>query len=187
MRQRAMLIVAAALLPVSMAGLGAGCGSNITVNPGSGGAGDGGDFLFLVGGGGSSATTTPDGGMPDGDLPDYEDPGCPDQPPPLEMFSCDPFDQSNGDCLPEEGCYIFVDYPSQPCGQEIYGSSCLPSGTATQGEACNGALDCAAGFVCVISGSGTQCVELCSLTGPNSCPPGLVCEPIDVVGYGGCL
>jgi len=186
MRQRALLILAAALLPVVTAGLGTGCGSKITVTPGTGGGGDGGHFIFLDGGGGSTSTM-PDGGMPDGDLPDYEDPGCPDQPPPLEMFTCDPYDQNSGQCLPEEGCYIYVDYPSAPCGQEVYGSSCLPAGNATQGESCGGALDCAAGFVCVITGSGTQCVELCSLTGPNTCPPGLVCEPIDVVGFGGCL
>jgi hypothetical protein len=30
-------------------------------------------------------------------------------------------------------------------------------------------------------------VELCALTGDMACPAGLVCEPIDVMGFGGCL
>jgi hypothetical protein len=187
MALRAWLVFATLVFPVTAAALGAGCGSKISVQPpGSGGAGEGGDFLFLTGGGGTDKPK-PDAGMPDGSLPDYEDPGCPNQPPPLEQFICDPYAQGNGDCLPDEGCYIFVDYPSEPCGQEIYGSACLPSGNATQGQACGGATDCAGGFVCVISGSGTQCVQLCTLTGASNCPPGLVCEPIDVVGFGGCL
>ncbi|MEZ4440140.1 MAG: hypothetical protein R3B72_13670 [Polyangiaceae bacterium] len=186
MSQRALLIVAAGMLPLSVTALGGGCGTTITItNPGTGGRGEGGEYRFLTGGNGG--TDDPDADLPDGDLPDYDDPGCPDKPPPIEDFQCDPYAQNNGDCLPEEGCFIFVDYPSQPCGQEVYGSACLPEGTGQQGSSCGGALDCAGGFVCVISGSGTQCIQLCSLSGNSGCPPGLVCEPIDVVGFGGCL
>lgn len=186
MSLRACLLGVAALLPLSLASLGSGCGSTITVQPppdddedGSGGQGG---FLFVTGGGG----TTPDGGQSDA-LPDYEDPGCPNKPPPLEDFQCDPYDQLNGDCLSGEGCYIYVQYPSEPCGQEVYGSFCSPAGNGQQGDPCGGGLDCAGGHVCVITGSGTQCVELCSLEGNTGCPPGLVCEPIDVEGFGGCL
>lgn len=185
--RRAYLIVAAALLPIAAGSLGSGCGSNIVVVPPSETTGEGGDggFLFLDGGGG---TNQPAGGAPnDGGLPDYDDPGCDDQPPPLEAFDCDPYNQFNGDCGPGEGCYIYVDYPSMPCGQEVYGSFCSPAGTGQQGASCGGGQDCAPAHVCVITGSGTQCVELCPLTGPDGCPPGLVCEPIDVEGFGGCL
>lgn len=131
-------------------------------------------------------------GMPmsddDGSLPDpYDDPGCPDAPPPIEAFDCDPYKQGNGDCPPGEGCYIYVDYPDAPCEQEIYGSMCRPAGSGQQGEGCGSGLGCAGGFACVITGSGTQCVQLCSLNGPSGCPAGLVCEPIDVKGFGGCL
>ena len=60
-------------------------------------------------------------------------------------------------------------------------------GTGQQGAGCQGGQACAAGFACVVSGSGDQCVQLCELQGGSSCPPGLVCEPIDVKGFGGCL
>jgi hypothetical protein len=50
-----------------------------------------------------------------------------------------------------------------------------------------GFQDCGAGFVCVVSGSGNQCIQLCPLTGKDGCAPGLSCEPIDVEGFGGCL
>ena len=111
----------------------------------------------------------------------------PDQPPPIEDFVCDPYAQFNGDCPEGEACYIFVEYPYEPCGQEVYGSFCAPPGGGEQGDICNGGFDCAAGHVCVITGSGTQCVALCPLTGDDGCPPGMVCEPIDVEGFGGCL
>jgi hypothetical protein len=118
---------------------------------------------------------------------EYVDPGCPDAPPPIKDFQCDPYQQGNGNCGPGEGCYIYVDYPDEPCGQEVYGAICIPVGPGGQGDTCGGAQDCGGGFVCVVTGSGTQCVQLCPLQGNDNCPPGLVCEPIDVEGFGGCL
>jgi hypothetical protein len=185
MTHKAWLIPAAALFPFVMAAVGSACGTTVSVQGPSEGNDGGGGFIFIDGG--SGGDHTPDGGPPDGSLPDYTDPGCPDKPPPLENFECDPYTQNNGDCLPEEGCYIYVDYPSEPCGQEIYGSLCIVGGNGQQGDTCNGAQDCGGGFVCVITGSGTQCVQLCQLSGESGCAPGLVCDPIDVVGFGGCL
>ncbi len=184
--QRAYFILAAALFPVAAGSIGAGCGTDVVImqEPPSGAGGDGG-FVFLDGGGGTNQPVG--GGLPDGGLPDYVDPGCENQPPPIQDFSCDPYAQGNGDCGPGEGCYIFVDYPSVPCGQEVYGSYCALAGTGQQGAACGGGQDCAPSHVCVITGSGTQCVQLCQLSGPDGCPQGLVCEPIDVDGFGGCL
>jgi hypothetical protein len=183
MTHKAWLIPAAALAPFALAALAGACGSTVNVAGPTGGNG-GDDFIFLGGGG---ADGKPDAQPPDGSLPDYEDPGCQNQPPPIEDFQCDPYKQGNGDCPPGEGCYIYVDYPNEPCGQEIYGSVCFLGGNGTQGSACNGAQDCGGGYVCVITGSGTQCVQLCQLVGETGCPAGLVCEPIDVVGFGGCL
>jgi hypothetical protein len=181
---RPFLLAMAATLPIVAASLGSGCES-VTVQPGDGGEGGSGGFLFLDGGGG---THLPVGGHgPDSGLPDFMDPGCGDPLPPLQDFQCDPYDQFNGDCMAGEGCYIYVQYPSEPCGQEIYGALCLPAGMGEQGASCSGGQQCAPGHVCVITGSGTQCVHLCSLTGKDGCPPGLVCEPIDVEGFGGCL
>jgi len=174
-----------ALAATGVAALAAGCGPAVVTVPGGGG-GFGGE-----GGNGSHTTTTTgpggyDGGWYDA-LPDYVDPGCPDAGGPIQQFDCDPYHQFNGDCMPGEGCYIYVSYPSEPCGQETYGSVCAPSGPGGQNAPCGGAQDCSGGFVCVVSGSGNQCVKLCPISGNSSCPPGLVCEPIDVEGFGGCL
>jgi hypothetical protein len=181
---RHLLIVVVGLAVPAAALIGGGCGSTVTVAPaGQGGGGEGGGFLFLDAGEDVKDATPP----PQDVVSDYTDPGCPDKPPPIYDYQCDPYDQNNGDCPPGEACYIYVDYPSEPCGQEIYGAYCYPEGTGSQGAPCAGGLDCAAGFVCVVSGSGNQCVQLCHLTGDSGCPPGFVCEPIDVEGFGGCI
>ena len=73
------------------------------------------------------------------------------------------------------------------CGAETYGSLCYYAGTGTQSTPCESPDQCSAGYVCVASGAGNQCVQLCSLTEPGSCPDGMVCEAVDVPGYGGCL
>ncbi len=185
MTHRAYLVGTAALLGGLLGSLAGGCGSSVTVAPeGVAGSGGEGGYIFLDAGTGGP----PSDAQPVQDaLPDYEDPGCPDQPPPIEDFACDPYDQDNGDCPPGEGCYIYVEYPYEPCGQEVYGSYCHLPGGGQQGDVCNGGMDCAVSHVCVITGSGTQCVQLCPLTGDDGCPSGMVCEPIDVEGFGGCL
>jgi hypothetical protein len=185
MRRHLFLLVAGLSLPAFTASIAAsGCGEVIVIEPDEDG-GVGGD---------ARADAKPDGKphFDGGDagpdvLPDYVDPGCPDAGPPITDYQCDPYSQGNGNCLPGEGCFIFVQYPSEPCAQEIYGALCAPSGPGSQGDACGGATDCGGGFVCVVSGSGNQCVKLCKLTGEDGCPTGLVCEPIDVEGFGGCL
>ena len=159
-----------------------GCGNTvIEVKQGDGGAGNGGAAGSAGTGGGY-----PDAGPDVKDaLPDYVDPGCPESGPPPTDFECDAFDQTG--CGPGEGCYISVQYPDEPCAQEIYGSYCAPSGPGAQGDPCGGGPDCGAGFCCVITGFGTQCVQLCPLTGSSGCPDGLTCEAIDVEGFGGCF
>jgi hypothetical protein len=166
----------------------AGCGSEVNVTAPStiaGGEGGAGGYTFLDGGGGTTPKPPPP--EDDDDLPPVNDPGCPDKPPPKHDFQCDPYNQGNGDCMPDEACYIFVEYPSEPCGQEIYGAFCAFAGPGGQGDPCNGGFDCGAGHVCVISGSGKQCIKLCKLEGISGCPVGMICEPIDVEGFGGCL
>ncbi|MBM4358495.1 MAG: hypothetical protein FJ096_10350 [Deltaproteobacteria bacterium] len=163
------------------------CGSEVQVPDAASSSGQGGDYVFIAGSGGTGASPPQPPPPPPPVPPPYDDPGCPDAPPPLEDYTCDPFALDGGGCLAGEACQIYVQYPSEPCGQEIYGSACVPAGTGVQGEGCMGGQDCGAGFVCVITGSGTQCVQLCKLDGPSGCPSGLVCEPIDVKGFGGCL
>lgn len=184
MRARFFLLTSSLALSVTTGGvIAAGCGPSVVQTATGGAGGTGGE------GGSPWSSSVSSGGFDAGldALPDYVDPGCPDAGPPIEEFDCDPYHQFNGDCMPGEGCYIFVGYPSEPCGQETYGSLCLPAGSGTQNSPCGGAQDCGAGFVCVVSGSGDQCVQLCQLQGISGCPAGLVCEPIDVEGFGGCL
>lgn len=173
-----------AVLPSAVAGLGTACSDTIVIpRDGEGGAGYGGEGTGLI----PSSTTTSGFDAGKDATSDYVDPGCPNPQPPIYDFACDPYEQGNGDCAPGEGCYIYVQYPSDPCGQEVYGAFCMSVGPGQQGDPCGGAQDCGAGHVCVVTGAGTQCVELCPLVGPSGCPSGLVCEPIDVEGFGGCL
>lgn len=170
-------------MPLPVLGFASGCGHTVIVDdPSVGGPGGGAGSPRGSGGGGG-------GGADPGDDPleEYIDPGCPEVVPPITDFRCDPYDQTNGICGPGEGCFIYVQYPREPCGQEIYGSYCALAGTGVQGDPCGGGQRCAAGFTCVVTGSGTQCVELCPLSGDDTCAPGFVCEPIDVEGMGGCL
>jgi hypothetical protein len=180
MRTRSLLLFGLAFPVATAAGVALdGCGTVVVTAPsGRGGSGAGGGAS--EGGGGGEG-----GGLSDASS-EYVDPGCPDAGPPITMDMCNPFNQGNGDCAAGEGCYIFSEPPQDPCGQEVYGTACEAAGTGHQGASCTGA-GCAPGFACVVSGSGVQCVELCELQGNMSCPDGLVCQPIDVLGYGGCL
>lgn len=186
MRFRGWLVGVSVLLPtVLMATANEGCRRTVYVESDAGGGGEGGGFVkqdASVGGGGDLPF---DAGKDA--LDEFFDPGCPDAGPQIQDFQCDPFEQGNGDCLSGEGCYIYVQYPDEPCGQEIYGAYCAPAGWGQQGDPCNGGQECDAGHVCVVTGSGTQCVQLCPLKGDDGCPAGFVCEPIDVEGFGGCL
>jgi hypothetical protein len=112
---------------------------------------------------------------------------CPDvaAPPPVD-WQCDPFGQTG--CEAGQACRPFVQYQEGPCQYEQFGTVCAPAGDRVQGETCGTAdTRCAAGFSCVKTGQGLQCVELCPIDRANTCPPGLVCEPVDVAGIGGCF
>jgi hypothetical protein len=117
----------------------------------------------------------------------FEDPGCPPvSAPPPDLNQCNPLATPSG-CPDGEACFPFVSYPSGPCEVELFGAMCRLAGSGTQGQSC--ANDgCAADHVCVSTGRGTQCTRLCRLEGVGSvCDPGLLCLPIDIEGYGGCL
>lgn len=183
---RRLLLVLGGLLSINLLLVfsGPGCDNTVVeIKPGEGGGGAGGTANA-----GNAGTTDHDAGPDAKDaLPDYVDPGCPDAPPAMTDFQCDPYNQNNGDCAPGEGCYIYVQYPQEACEQEIYGAYCSPAGGGSQGDPCGGGPDCGAGLVCVITGFGTQCVQLCPLSGQAGCPDGLTCEAIDVEGFGGCF
>ncbi len=115
----------------------------------------------------------------------YVEPGCPDAAVVEPVRECDPFSTPTG-CSFGDACYPFVSYPSGVCEQETFGTYCLPPGTGQQGDPCAGE-PCASGFVCVVTGQGNQCVQLCPLQGEDGCPPGLFCVPVDVEGFGACF
>jgi len=180
-------VFSVALVPIAFGYVTAGCDNDLIVRP-HGDEGGGGQAPDEQGGGGFGPLTGVGVTNSTGSgLDAYVEPPCEDAPPPIEDYACDPYAQGNGDCSPGEGCYIFVDYPDTPCAQETFGSLCLAEGIGGQGDSCGGPLDCQAGFVCVIGDSGTQCVQYCPLEGVSDCPDGLVCEPIDVEGFGGCI
>jgi hypothetical protein len=119
--------------------------------------------------------------------PPFVDPGCPPVVTRPPVDECNPLDEPSG-CPAGESCFPFVDYPSGPCEVERFGAVCLLAGPGTQGDSC--ARDaCAADHICVSTGRGTQCARLCALAAdaPKVCAPGLLCLPIDIEGFGGCL
>lgn len=122
----------------------------------------------------------------DAGFDEYADPGCPDAAP-IEHTECDPF-STTASCPPGQGCYPFVDHPTEGCGVQSFGSVCKRTGSGRQGETCDdGDSDCAGGFVCVVgSQPGKHCVQLCQMSVPGSCPHGMICGELDVEGYGVC-
>jgi len=164
-----------------------GCGgsthSELDVQAPTTDAGDG--DAFVEAGDIDASSPIEDAGAPDArDV--YVEPSCPDIEPQPPLLQCDPFATPTG-CANGEACRPFVQYPQDECDTERYGAVCIPAGTGTQGSPCANGDGCADGFVCVISGAGVQCVKLCKLDEIGSCEGGLVCEPIDVPGFGGCL
>ena len=82
--------------------------------------------------------------------------------------------------------YLMNTLSYDDCAQEQFGTRCAPEGSGRQGDPC-GDRNCASGFICVLTGEGTQCVQLCHVFGENTCPPGFLCDPVDVQpGIGGC-
>jgi len=119
---------------------------------------------------------------------DYVDPGCPDAEPPVAVNECDPLATPTG-CDPGLACYPFVERPEgDGCEPEVFGTMCLPPGGGQKGDRCGEEYDwCGAGLLCVVGAiSGARCLELCDPFGPDTCPSGLVCAPVDVEGYGVC-
>jgi hypothetical protein len=166
----------------------AGCGGDVSADAAGAGAGGGSSGRGGSAAGGSNAGGS--GGSParDAGFDVFVDPGCPEAPPPDERNECDPFAGDSG-CRFDEGCYPFVQYPSgDPCAAETFGTRCMPAGTGSQGADCENAR-CAPGFICIVGGApGARCARLCPVFGQETCPAGLVCEPVDIEqGYGGCI
>jgi hypothetical protein len=119
--------------------------------------------------------------------PPFIDPGCPPVMAAPADNECDPL-ASDATCPVGQSCFPYVLYPSRPCEVEQYGARCQPVGPGGQGDPCS-RQGCAAEHICISTGRGTQCARLCSFSAeaPDVCAPGLLCLPIDIEGFGGCL
>jgi hypothetical protein len=181
----------AALALLSLLGLAlVHCGGTVVNSHGEGSGGSSG-HAGQAEAGRSSAGRGTGGSQPmprDAGFDEYVDPGCPDAGPAVRINECDPFAEVSR-CPPGEGCYPFVDHPfGAGCDEQTFGTQCLISGVGMQGDTCGaGGNACAAGFVCVVgSEPGKHCVELCLMSGQNSCPRGMICTDLDVEGFGVC-
>ena len=165
------------------------CGGSVVVDPGIGPDDAGPDSHEDTGlrPRDSGLDTLHDTGRDTGIVRDsFVDPGCPDTSPPPPVFSCDPYEVPSKTCAKGEGCFPFVQPSTGPCEPETYAAECFPVGDGHQGAPCSGA-ECAAGFICVVSGAGNQCGAICHVGTPGACADGLVCSPVDVPGIGVCL
>ncbi len=128
----------------------------------------------------------PDDAGSNDDFPVFREDACSDPNAPPPMVECDPFAQST--CGAGFACYPVPPRSSDNCHPGKYGTICLPGGKGTQGWPCGDATDCFGGFICVIAGTGDQCVKLCKVDDFNACPDGRICREVDVPGsgWGGC-
>lgn len=119
--------------------------------------------------------------------PPFIDPGCPPLAAAPPDNECDPLEPAAA-CPAGQACFPYVIYPSMPCEVERYGARCQAVGPGVQGDPC-ARQGCAAEHICISTGRGTQCARICSFSGdaPDVCEPGLLCLPIDIEGFGGCL
>jgi len=121
-------------------------------------------------------------------LPVYVEDACPSSNPTPPSYACDPFGSSAAQCPVGYACYPVPPAGNDPCNPGSWGTKCQRAGAGTQGSSCSSSRNfCAAGYVCVKSGAGDQCVKLCRIQQLEPCADGLVCNPLDVVGFGGCL
>lgn len=115
----------------------------------------------------------------------FEEQACPNDVQRVHVSDCDPLGEQT-QCADGEGCYPYVEYPSSRCEPETFGTRCDMAGTSTQGQPCAGER-CAHGFLCVVTGRGTECAQLCRMPGPNTCPAGFICGSLDIDGFGVCI
>ncbi|MFO0658283.1 MAG: hypothetical protein U0165_00400 [Polyangiaceae bacterium] len=182
--RRASLVVLALFLPLLKACNGEIAPRDLDGSAGTGAAGSAG-FSGHAGhhlDAGHDAETDASNDIADA-FDEYIDPGCPDAGPAITDYACDPFNPI-ATCGNGLTCIPYVDDPVEECGQEIYGTKCTLEGSGVQGDDCS--FGCKAGFSCVATGQGVQCVRVCQISS-GQCPGGLVCEQLDVPGYGGCL
>ena len=136
-----------------------------------------------AGGSGGTASVSMVGGGAGGS-PLYVEPECPDVAATPGPEECALFGDTGG-CGLGLSCSPYVEYPSTPCGAEIFGTHCVTAGVGRQGDECDDG--CAEGHICVSSARGLLCVQMCPIDAPDDCPPGLLCGSLDVEGLGGCI
>jgi hypothetical protein len=153
-----------------------------------GSAGSGGKAGRGGGGGGLAAGTAGKAGTGGtGEVP-FEDPGCPDIPPPAAVIECDVFD-TGSPCGEGFACKPRLEHPfGTGCDQQVLNMYCVLPGAGEQGDACeNGMSECAEGFICVVGAAqGANCLQMCAPGGSIQCASGYVCNLTDADGIGVC-
>jgi hypothetical protein len=169
-----------------LAAVASGCGGAVnggdtgvgSVGPGQGAGGASGF------GGDGGPTTAGSGGVssyPDsGSDARYKDPGCKPAVKVQGVRECDVFTEQAA-CGPGAKCTPYVQY-AMDCQTEEIGTRCVAAGSGVQGDDCATDL-CAPSFVCVSSGVGLECAQLCHNGQFDDCPPGLLCGELDVDGF----
>jgi hypothetical protein len=156
-----------------------------SASPGSGGTGGG---LAGFGGSGRGGSSGRAGSAGTGSAGNpYDDPGCPNTPPPPGFEQCDPFATPTG-CDPGFTCKPHIDHPyGEGCDQQIFNMLCEIAGSGVTGSPCDSGYDCGDGLICVVgAGAGSLCLPMCALDGSADCAPGYVCVETDAKGVGVC-
>lgn len=168
-----------------LAAVASGCGGSVnggdtragSAPPGQeagGSSGFGGDAGVVAGSGGGPF------GRDSGSDARYKDPLCAPAVKVQGVRECDVF-TGQGSCGPGAKCTPYVQY-AMDCQTEEIGTRCVAAGSGVQGDDCANDL-CAASFVCVSSGVGLECAQLCHNGQFDDCPPGLLCGELDVDGF----
>jgi hypothetical protein len=95
-------------------------------------------------------------------------------------MACDPADPMS--CGPGMWCEPF-DNQGQP------NPTCKPAGTVPVGQPCDQG-PCVAGAECFLIDPATnltQCLQLCTVGGPSTCPMGVECQPLQIGTVGVCF
>ncbi len=166
-----------------------GSGGTVSESPETGGSNFGGEASILFPEPNTELVIEPIVELPGAENePPYEEPVCPQQPPPINNYQCQPFSSVN-DCAEGFGCVPYLVYPvGDRCAQASYGSYCAFAGTSTQGDFCGEeGKQCAAGFLCVVGAvAGRRCAQICEPGMNASCSAGLICGETDAPGFGVC-
>ncbi len=84
-------------------------------------------------------------------------------------------------CTDGSACIGAVDSDMVPLDEDV----CYLGGPVALGELCTGTLDCAAGGLCIDTGTEQRCFQACFTDDAAGCPTGETCAPLQMMGNKG--